>query len=66
MRRIFRLGALFVATGIVSVQAAHAEDLIPGGEEKFKVTFGAVLAQIDSSIGVNGACLLYTSDAADE
>jgi hypothetical protein len=55
MHRIFRLGALFVATGLVSVQAVHAEDLIPGGEEKFKVTFGGVLAQIDSSIGVNGA-----------
>jgi hypothetical protein len=35
--------------------AKPAPELIPGGEEQFKVTFGGMIAQIGSSIGINGA-----------
>jgi hypothetical protein len=35
-------------------QPALATDLIPGGEEHVRLTFGGILARIDSGIGVDG------------
>jgi hypothetical protein len=45
-------GALLV---VLAASPACAEDLIPGGEEQFKITAGGILAWIDSGIGVDGS-----------
>jgi hypothetical protein len=46
--------AVLLLTMIVSTPA-RAEDLIPGGEEQFKITAGGIVAWINSGIGVNGS-----------
>ena len=43
-------GAAFAA----GTPAAATENVIPGGEERFKIIGGGVLAFIDSSVGLNG------------
>lgn len=54
MRKFLSVAVAFVTLGVGSASAAQAEELIPGGEEKFKIVAGGVLAWIDSSVGVNG------------
>jgi hypothetical protein len=44
---------LLLAT--VASVPARAEDLIPGGEEQFKISAGGILAWINSGIGVDGS-----------
>lgn len=49
--------SLAFATLLLATMASaplRAEDLIPGGEEKFKITAGGILAWINSGVGVNG------------
>ena len=54
MRRqvAFACGAL--VAGLAFAVPAHADDLIPGGEESWKITVGGVLARINAGVGLNG------------
>lgn len=45
-------GALLL---MLAASPACAEDLIPGGEEQFKITAGGIVAWMSSRIGVDGA-----------
>lgn len=54
MRGLVRVAVALVALGVGGAQAARADELIPGGEEKFKFFAGGVVAFIDSSVGVDG------------
>lgn len=54
MRLSFKIASMAVGAGLVIAGPAQAEEMIPGGEEQFRIVGGAVLARIDSSIGVDG------------
>jgi hypothetical protein len=49
----YRLG--IVVAGIMAAQPAMAADLIPPGEEQFKIVAGGVVARIGSSVGLDGS-----------
>jgi hypothetical protein len=56
MRTILCRALLVLGTGL-GTGLAHpvlAADLIPGGEENVRLTFGGILARIDSGIGIDG------------
>ncbi len=52
-----RVSLAFATLLLATVASAplRAEDLIPGGEEQFKITAGGILAWINSGIGVDGS-----------
>lgn len=54
MRRNLKLALAAFVSAMAAGGPAQAEDLIPGGEERFKIIGGGVLAFIDSSVGING------------
>lgn len=53
IRVSLKFATLLLAT-VVSAPL-RAEDLIPGGEEQFKITAGGIIAWISSGIGVDGS-----------
>jgi hypothetical protein len=53
IRFCLKFGAALIAVSALA-QPVLAGDLIPGGEEKFKITLGGILANIDSGIGLDG------------
>ena len=53
IRSSWTVGAALLIAVIAT--PSRAEDLIQGGEEKFKFTAGGILARINSGIGVNGS-----------
>jgi hypothetical protein len=54
MRRSYTLALIAVGAGLALAGPARAEEMIPGGEEEFKIVGGAVLARIDSSVALDG------------
>lgn len=51
-----RVSLAFATLLLATVASApvRAEDLIPGGEEQFKITAGGIIAWMNSGIGLNG------------
>lgn len=45
---------LWIAAGLGLAAPAQADEMIPGGQEKWKFTVGGIVARIDSGIGVDG------------
>jgi hypothetical protein len=55
MRQFVKCSLGIAAAGVMLAQPALAADLIPPGEEQFKIIGGGVVARINSSVGLDGS-----------